>query len=255
MKPTRFISTLPRVRPHPIAWVPTLLLAFAITAATTSAQSVVTIGDDLIDRTFTDGSSGGVYLYTGTFGQAGTASSWAFHTESAAGRYLTPLLFQKLDDSNFQVTGVGQWTYSESSGTHSDLTFNLIAGTDVVGADYTFGFTDRKTSYPGSGTAITTDSRQTGIIEAEADGLWAFTYGEDAFDGLSLGQIYQIGADLGGDETIVALYGLGLRTYSSQMSISAVPEPASAGLWIGGAVLVGFMTVRRRLRTPCSSTA
>jgi hypothetical protein len=107
-------------------WQRAGLLAFAI-FFTGIAHAQVTIGDPLIDGN-NDGNSGGVYLYTGTFGQTGTVDTWSFFHDDINSRSVTPLLFQKLDDSTFLLTGVGTSVATNISGAQTGNPFGLIAG-------------------------------------------------------------------------------------------------------------------------------
>lgn len=229
---------------------------FAFIAATFLASigsAQVTIGDALIAGS-DDNSSGGVYIYTNTFGQAGTATSWSFFDNDNDGnnRSVTPLLFQKLSSTIFQLTGVGTTVTTNEGGSQTGNAFGLIAGSASVGSDYTFGFVDRAVSYSGSGTSITTGSSNTGVVDFQSSGgVWAFVPSAEGTFDLIMGQNFEIGAATDSDDSTVALYGTFNRQYSAQFTTSAVPEPATAGILVG-LLALGAVGCRRR-RRPASS--
>jgi hypothetical protein len=214
-------------------------------------QAQVTIGDQLINRSFDDNAEGGVYLFTGTFGSAGIASSWSFYAGTNAGE-VTPLLFHKISPDTFVLTGVGAAVAVPTfSSIYSDRNFSLVAGSDAVDSDYTFGFTDRTLTYPGSGDSLTTTDDHSGVIDYDSSGgSWAFTPSTETGFTIVLGQSYQINASPGGDSSIVSLYTDATRIYSAQLTTSAVPEPATTAAAVGAIAMLaaGGWRLRRRRR-------
>lgn len=210
------------------------------------ADAQVTIGNSLIDGS-NDGNIGGVYLYTDTFGQAGTANTWSFYDDDFNDRSVTPLLFQKINSTTFQLKGVGTTVTSTKAGAQSGNAFGLIAGSATVASDYTFGFTDRDVSYSGSGTLLTSNSSNGGVVDFQSSiGIWAFVpSSEGAFD-LILDQNYEINATVDSDDSVISLFGTFDRQYSAQLTTSAVPEPATFGAWMSLVIFAGVGTRRRR---------
>lgn len=230
--------------------IPSLIVVTSLLGLST-AHAQVTIGDALIDGD-NDGNSGGVYVYTNTFGEAGIAATWAFFDNdgSLPNRSVTPLLFQKLSSTVFQLKAVGTTVLSTETGSQTGHAFGLIAGSASVASDYTFGFVDRAVSYSGSGNAITSNSSNGGVIDFQSSGgTWAFVPSAEGAFSLILNQNYEIGAATDADDSTIALFGTANRQYSAQLTTSAVPEPASAGLWLGLIILtkIGFI---RRSRPP-----
>ncbi len=227
----------------------TLLLLVATSFIFGTAAAQVTIGESLIDRAANDGASGGVYIYTDTFGLAGTVDTWGFYDNDAGVKNITPLLFQKINSTTFQLTAVGTTVQSTNGGVQTDIAFGLILGSTAVGSDYTFGFTDRDVSYGGSGSNLTTNSTNSGVADFDSTGIWAFTPSSEGNFDLILGQNFEIGAAQGGDDLTVGLFASTDRTYSAQFTISAVPEPAAAGLLIS-LLTLSVLSLRRRPRKP-----
>lgn len=214
-----------------------------------TTQAQVTLGDALIDGG-NDGNSGGVYIYTNTFGQAGTAETWSFFDDDdfSPNRNVTPLLFQKVDSSTFMLTGVGTTVTSNESGAQTDHAFGLIAGSADVDTDYTFGFTDRILTYGGSGNVLNTSLSNGGVVDHQSiGGVWAFVPSAEGTFSIILGQSYVIDAPTDADDSIISLYGVVSRQYSAQLTTAAVPEPAAMGVWMGGLIL-GSVVLKRRKR-------
>jgi len=122
------------------------LLALAAAGVCRAAQPAETIGSPLIPRQVTDTDSGEVFLYDGLtspFAISGEALSWAFFDNQNAGRIVTPLLFRISGRDSFVLTGIGTTRTSTGTGIQS-YPFGLLAGSEqIVGGQYTFGFTNR----------------------------------------------------------------------------------------------------------------
>jgi len=172
-----------------------------------------TIGNPLIPRTFVDCCSQYIYVEPGVFfpipGE--TVTNWAFY--SGAVGSVTPLLLTQNGPSSFTVTGIGA-TVSAGLGLES-FAFNLLSGTDVVGADTVLGF-----------------QQTVGSIEFDPTG---------GADGYLLGGVPSVGQTLSG-------FTLDARAYS--VEFTAVPEPRSVVLLGIGLLSLGLIHFRLVRRAP-----
>jgi hypothetical protein len=114
-----------------------------------------TIGDAVIPRTYFDGGTGQLFVYGGFFDTPGeTVTNWSFYSDRAAtndcstghagytcspGTSITPVILKKTSANTFEVTGIGATRTNTLSGIQSNP-FDLVAGSDVVGVNFTFGF-------------------------------------------------------------------------------------------------------------------
>lgn len=186
----------------------------------TEEKPFVFFGNDLIDRPANDGASGGIFIDERPFTVRARLLEWAFYDNDnfSPDRQITPLVLEKVG-TNYIVRGIGATRTTTELGEQRYL-FDLVAGTDLVGPGYFFGWRD--------GSLTTTNQ---GVIDF-TDGVGAVRYfGAPASFGLD--------GNLGAG----AFYA---RTYSFQ-TIQVIPEPTSLALLGIGASMVPL--IRRRRRT------
>ena len=118
-----------------------LWLALAALASPLAAQTT-TFGSDLVNRANNDSADGMLYLYDTPSGVTGRAQTFSFFDNESGSRVITPLIFEKLSDSQFVLRGVGTTRVPNGTGAQS-YPFGLIAGSDAMGPNHTFGFIDR----------------------------------------------------------------------------------------------------------------
>lgn len=173
-----------------------------------------TFGTTLIDRSIDDGAGSQVYIYAEAGGLSGIAQSFSFYNNEVFDGRVTPLIFERVGNGHYILRGVGATITPTSNGSQA-YAFNLVAGTNVMQPNYTFGFTDRVVSYPGSGNAITTTDSRTGTVDWDyaSPTQWYFTPSL-TFD-ISLGQTFLVGDLLFSGET---------RSYSAQFSVAAANQ-------------------------------
>ena len=196
----------------PVTWLQGFVVAAVLFASVLNSGAQTLVGSPLIDRVFNDGAAGQVYLYSVPSGAVGVATSFQFYDNEAGSRRITPLIFEKLNASQYVLRGVGASITTNGAGTQN-YPFSLIAGTNVMAANYTFGFTDREVSYGGSGSEITTTASYTGTVDFDTSGPTEWLFTPSLTFELSLGQAFDLGGLLynGLDST---------RTYSAQILIS-----------------------------------
>lgn len=101
-----------------------------------------TIGNAVIARPFVDSGSGQMFAYPGVFPTSGErVTSWSFYSDHSAccvgpGTTITPLIF---DASSWQITGIGTTRPNSLTGVQT-YPFDLVTGSDIVGAHSTFGW-------------------------------------------------------------------------------------------------------------------
>ena len=233
--------------------LPWLRLGLALlTPACAFAQ--VTIGSTLVGRPSDDGASQQVYIYVGsTFGTTSTLSSWAFYDDDdfTPNRVVTPLIFEKTNATTYVLRGVGTTRTTTEAGSQTGLSFGLIAGSDAIASNYTFGFTDRALSYPGSGNNVTTGTTNPGVVDRDSGSTWAFTAVLDF--NIIIGQSYIVGGSTAGDFSTVELTGTD-RIYSATAT-TAIPEPAVTTVSFALAGLLALTALRRRSDRAAVATA
>lgn len=173
-----------------------------------------TFGTTLIDRSYNDGAGSQVYIYAEAGGLSGTAQSFSFYNNEVFDGRVTPLIFERVSYGHYILRGVGATITPTSIGSQA-YAFNLVAGTNVMQPNYTFGFTDREVSYSGSGNAITTTASRTGTVDWDYGGTTQWLFTPSLTFEISLGQTFQVGDLLFSGET---------RSYSAQFTVAAVNQ-------------------------------
>jgi hypothetical protein len=193
---------------------------FLIAAGPASSQPArVTVGESLVSRPFHDTGVGQVAIYGGEgFQIGGVADRWSFVATGISNVAITPLLFERVNQSDFVLRSMGSLRTVYTEGLRS-YTFDPEAADGYVEPNYTFGFSDRAAAVPDNPgpLPIVTGSRNTGVVDFDyAEGSrWYFTSNE-TFE-LAVGQIYRLGGTTGGN--VIRLYeATPGRRYSAQMS-------------------------------------
>ncbi len=176
-----------------------------------SLRAQGTFGTPLQNREYNDGSGSQVYIFSEAGGLSGPAQSFSFFNDEVFDGRVTPLIFERVSAGNFILRGVGATITPSSTGSQT-YPFTLIAGTNIMQPNYTFGFTDRQVSYPGSGNTITTTDSRTGTIDWDYAGPTQWMFTPSLTFEISLGQSFQVGGLLFASET---------RSYSAQFTVAA----------------------------------
>ena len=126
------------------------------------------VGDPLITRETTDTSSGLLFAYDGTFGAVGNVLTWSFYAgsnnpdlQNIAGQKITPVILDQSTPGGWTVTGIGTTQSVSGSGLYT-FNFDLVAGSDAVGPNFTFGWYDGSATASNPGT-ISFDRATTAI--------------------------------------------------------------------------------------------
>ena len=156
------------------------------------------MGDQLIDRPLNNALVGQVAIYCGpSFDDFGRIVRWEYFDNDSLGASVTPIIFQRLNETDFRIWAIGAARESNGRGVRNAI-FDLEKGTDErIGPGFTFGFVERHlfdpdvTPTPPGCMAET--SRTTGVVDYEisSTGQWAYTT-NDGF-GICVGQIYRLG--------------------------------------------------------------
>ncbi|HEY7599341.1 MAG TPA: hypothetical protein VH741_05390, partial [Candidatus Limnocylindrales bacterium] len=105
-------------------------------------------GNLLTPQPFVDGAVGSMFVGD-QFGTAGRMTSWSVYSGaygSSQPRYVTPLIFKDTGDGRFEISGIGQAALVLPN-QPQQFAFQLVSGSDAVGAGYYLGW------YDGSATA------------------------------------------------------------------------------------------------------
>ena len=119
----------------------------------------------------------GLYFFNGTpVGIQGTITGWTFYDERGGPYAVTPILLDRVDDKTFTLQGIGTSRRSNGSGVQT-FAFDLLAGTDKVGPNTCFGFTDRLVTRGYDAGTVDYVDRNSGVVDGEDGGAWLFTHG------------------------------------------------------------------------------
>jgi hypothetical protein len=198
---------------------------YSVEAVTTGGSGPVeTIGNPIVDGPLVDSAVGAMFVMTGNpFTAEGTVSEWSFFNDNLVAPPpldITPLILEDVAGSVF-IRGIGQ-TRSVSGIGEQHFDFDLVSGSDAVGANRFFGWKDGSNGANNTGVA--------------------------PFDGPAGDFVRWFG---GGHTTFAAGDNLGTpnlvleRTYS--LEAHAVPEPTAALLALVG---ISGMTTLCRYRRP-----
>jgi hypothetical protein len=239
-------------------------LVFALSLTQGWATPITNQGSSTIARTNLDIASGEVFIYNGGLfpsGETVDTFNWFGSLFTGANRSFTPLLFS-VTGGVFTVAGIGnpQTIENGTSAGVNSVGFGLIAGTDVTGGNWTFGFVEGVASSSGS-----LSGASAGIIEHNntVDGGtgvggvgpplttndWVFTPGGTNITTVAVNTTF--GAS--GSNATFTLNNPGSggtfvdRTYSANadQTLSGVAEPGTFSLITGaGLVLAGLFRYR-----------
>lgn len=192
-------------------------------------SSAATIGNPIVDRSTIDTCNGCSFALSTPFTTSGQLTAWSFWAD-VTGLSLTPLIYQNTG-SNFVITGIGTTVTVSALGAQT-YAFGLQSGSDLVDANFYFGYRDGTTVAANTGTIPFTDS---------ASGALQYYFGDGAAGPNAnpvVGETMTLGSFNG---------GLLDRNYSIQATstASAVPEPSAWLLMAGG---FGGLLLRRRKR-------
>ena len=155
------------------------------------------MGDELIDRPLDNALSGQVAIYCGpSFGDFGIIQRWEFFDNDSPGASVTPIIFQRVNETDFRIWAIGAARDCGGSGVCSAF-FDLEMGTDQrVGPGFTFGFVERRLFAPDVTPTppgcMAEAARTTGVVDYEISptGQWAYTT-NDGF-GICVGKIFRL---------------------------------------------------------------
>ena len=200
-----------------------------------------TIGNPAVVGTGVDTCNGCTFLLLDPFSVADAGFSVTSFSLFAAqtGNMITPLIFTK-SGGNYVVTGVGATETITVSGPQT-LNFVLTDGSALVGASTYFGYRDGTVS-TGSGTAPGNDT----IAFSAAGSRALIQYFGSASYGTSpnifVGESFNPGGTTvaGGPEPGGLAYSSSQlpRIYSLNATDSAVPEPGTIALMLGGGIAI-----------------
>lgn len=197
------------------------LLTLFIATSSYAQLIPLKLGDALEERPFHESSTGQVAIYAGQeFGFDGSVDTWTFFSSGPPGTYVNPLLFERVNGTDFILRGMGATRPIFHTGINS-FRYDPEAREPFVRPNYTFGFTDRSAYVPENPgpLEIVTSSRFPGAIDfgyTNAPG-WYFTSNE-VFE-LVPGQIYRVNGTASAN--VVPLQEkdpTGYRVYSARMS-------------------------------------
>ncbi len=230
-----------------------LVLALAL-AAPLWADTIE--GSATIHRTFTDSSSGQVYLYAGgSFDAGDRLTTFTWLNDNGHVGYMTPILFEQTSPGVYTVRGVGENVSPVVSGSVQSAAFTLAYGTDVTtNGNFTFGWINAQVDSSGNQAA---NSAGTVDWNEFADGLpgvggpgttdtWFFTPTDSGIN-VALGTTFYTPGNSGNFNLNNPAFG-GFnsdRTYSATMSVVDTPEPGTM-LMLGSGLTTLAGVVRRR---------
>lgn len=241
----------------PLLGVAVALALVGIQGPATEASDI--LGSALINRTFLDSSAGQVIIYAGGFFDNNLkVNTFSIFGDGYSGsRVITPILFEQTSAGVFTVRGVGTGRTVASVSAPQSFDFGLQFGIDTTtNSNFTFGFIQALVNSSGSPTFSSLGSVDwtNGVSPGQGVGgpgttnRFVFTPSLSGLN-VALGRTFGLpgttadfilnNPNLGGFEVD--------RTYSTTLSATPVPEPAT--LWLVGLAGIAGMVVLRNRRT------
>ena len=155
------------------------------------------MGDELIDRPLDNALPGQVAIYCGpSFDDFGIIRRWEFFDNESSGASVTPIIFQRVNETDFRIWAIGAARESNGGGVRSAI-FDLEMGPyERVGPGFTFGFVERRLFAPDVTPTppgcMAEAARTTGVVDYEISpaGQWAYTT-NDGF-AICVGKIFRL---------------------------------------------------------------
>lgn len=218
----------------------TAMLGFSSIGMLHAQVVEITLGSALEDRAFDETSIGQVAIYAGPdIATGGLAIEWSFYNNDQPSPGVTPLLFERVNETDFVLRGTGAPRPVGNSGIQT-FRYDAEARDPYVSSNFTFGFTDRVAYVPEVNPTreIFTASRHAGVIDfgyTNGPG-WYFTSNE-TFE-LEIGQVYRLNGTTAGNVVRLQNDPNGTRSYSATMTawgslprIRATISPAFEICW------------------------
>lgn len=204
-----------------------LLMMWLCMMATASHAVLISYGDATIDRPRTDSAVGYMYIYRNTLQTSGTVQYFNFYSGNLTSngdtspRWITPVILEQEAD-HYIIRGIGASRSPAISSKNYSYAFNLLAGTDYMENDFTFGIFDGRVSY--GGTTFTTQSTNMGVAAhhntAEIqNGLWTYS---NIINDIQLNGTIGPNGSTGYDNTY---FSNGAREYSALLRINDAIHP------------------------------
>lgn len=156
------------------------------------------IGDELIDRPLNNAPAGQVAIYCGpSFEDFGIIRRWEYFDNDTLGASVTPIVFQRVNETDFRIWAIGAARESNGRGVRSAIFDLEMGGYEQVGPGFTFGFVERHLFAPDVTPTppgcMAEARRTTGVVDYEisSTGQWAYTTNEN-FD-ICVGKIFRLG--------------------------------------------------------------
>jgi hypothetical protein len=234
-----------------------LLFALVLALSITGSAASLNQGSTATTRSNQDSSPGEVYIYAGGAFPAGETLNnftWFGPVLNGVTLYVTPILFS-VNSGVYTVQGVGageELTGPFPAQTMSNV-WGLQMGTNVTGANYTFGFleglidrnTGNVTLTSAGGVEFNPTVDAPPGVDPSSTNDWVFTPSSDSITNIAPGTTF------GANGTFALNSGSGAfnvdRTYSANANgaLSGVAEPGTFSLITGaGLVLAGLFRYR-----------
>lgn len=170
----------------------------------------------IIRRGLNDSADGMLYLNGNPLGKTGRVKAWEIYDGDRSGRWVTPILFRRVNPGRYVIAGVGTSRQSLVEGSQR-FEFKPISGSDVADQDTCFGFADmlvERSADPGEVRIVAVNG---GVVDASfSGGPWLFTP-SSTVSGVhpNVGAMFSIpqGAEPGNERAVPLQGG---RTYSAR---------------------------------------
>ncbi len=197
------------------------------------------MGDEVIGRPLDNALAGQVAIYCGpSLSDFGRIIRWEFFDNDTPGKWVTPIVFERLNETDFRVWAVGAARDSRSSGLRSAIFDVEKGGDEIVGPGFTFGFVERQLFDPDLTPTppgcMAEASRSRGVVDYEIspNGQWAYTT-DDEF-GICIGQVFRIGGVAESNVVPLVKDSDAARTYSARVVALLFDPPISLTISRGG---------------------